>query len=328
MAREMPYIAAIGEAIHLEMARDESVLYFGQNIATTDDDPFLAAFGHDRVRVTPISETAEIGMAVGAALAGYRPVVELYMAEFMLVAMDQVVNEAPRFRYMSGGKVKVPLVLKAGYGFTAGWAGQHTGSIYSMFMGVPGLKVVLPATAADAKGLMATAIRDDNPVCFFHHYLLTLEHGEVPEGEYLVPFGEAAVRRTGKDVTIVAIGWMVDRALAAAERLAADGVDAEVIDPRTLAPLDTATILESVAKTGRLVLVDQATRHGSASAVIAAEVADQGFDSLRAPIKQVTALDASIPYSEPMERFVLPDEDKIVAAVHQVLGSAPVAAQA
>jgi pyruvate/2-oxoglutarate/acetoin dehydrogenase E1 component len=326
MAREMPYIAAIGEAIHLEMARDESVLYFGQNIATTDDDPFLAAFGHDRVRVTPISETAEIGMAVGAALAGYRPVVELYMAEFMLVAMDQVVNEAPRFRYMSGGKVKVPLVLKAGYGFTAGWAGQHTGSIYSMFMGVPGLKVVLPATAADAKGLMATAIRDDNPVCFFHHYLLTLEHGEVPEGEYLVPFGEAAVRRTGKDVTIVAIGWMVDRALAAAERLAADGVDAEVIDPRTLAPLDTATILESVAKTGRLVLVDQATRHGSASAVIAAEVADQGFDSLRAPIKQVTALDATIPYSEPMERFVLPDEDKIVAAVHQVLGSAPVAA--
>ena len=326
MAREMPYIAAIGEAIHLEMARDESVLYFGQNIATTDDDPFLAAFGHDRVRVTPISETAEIGMAVGAALAGYRPVVELYMAEFMLVAMDQVVNEAPRFRYMSGGKVKVPLVLKAGYGFTAGWAGQHTGSIYSMFMGVPGLKVVLPATAADAKGLMATAIRDDNPVCFFHHYLLTLEHGEVPEGEYLVPFGEAAVRRTGKDVTIVAIGWMVDRALAAAERLAADGVDAEVIDPRTLAPLDTATILESVAKTGRLVLVDQATRHGSASAVIAAEVADQGFDSLRAPIKRVTALDATIPYSEPMERFVLPDEDKIVAAVHQVLGSAPVAA--
>ncbi len=326
MAREMPYIAAIGEAIHLEMARDESVLYFGQNIATTDDDPFLAAFGHDRVRVTPISETAEIGMAVGAALAGYRPVVELYMAEFMLVAMDQVVNEAPRFRYMSGGKVKVPLVLKAGYGFTAGWAGQHTGSIYSMFMGVPGLKVVLPATAADAKGLMATAIRDDNPVCFFHHYLLTLEHGEVPEGEYLVPFGEAAVRRTGKDVTIVAIGWMVDRALAAAERLAADGVDAEVIDPRTLAPLDTATILESVGKTGRLVLVDQATRHGSASAVIAAEVADQGFDSLRAPIKQVTALDATIPYSEPMERFVLPDEDKIIAAVHQVLGSAPVAA--
>ena len=189
MAREIPYIAAINEAIHQEMARDDSVLYYGQNLATTENDEFVKAFGNDRVRVTPISETAEIGMAVGAALAGLRPVVELYMAEFMLVAMDQVVNEAPRFRYMSGGQVKVPLVLKAGYGFTAGWAGQHTGSIYGMFMGVPGLKIALPATAADAKGLMATAIRDDNPVCFLHHYLLTLEPGEVPEGEYLVPFG-------------------------------------------------------------------------------------------------------------------------------------------
>jgi acetoin:2,6-dichlorophenolindophenol oxidoreductase subunit beta len=321
MAHELPYIAAINEAIELEMARDERVLYFGQNIATTDDDPFLKAFGADRVRVTPISETAEIGMAIGVALAGYRPVVELYMAEFMLVAMDQVVNEAPRFRYMSGGQVTVPIVLKAGYGFTAGWAGQHTGSIYSMFMGVPGLKVALPSTAADAKGLMATAIRDDNPVCFFHHYLLTLEHGEVPDGEYLVPFGEASVRRAGKDVTIVATGWCVDRALAAAERLAGDGVEAEVIDPRTIAPLDMGTIIESVAKTGRLVLVDQATRHGSVSAVIAAEVAEQGFDLLAAPIKQVTALDATIAYSEPMERYLLPDEDKIIAAVGSVLGT-------
>jgi acetoin:2,6-dichlorophenolindophenol oxidoreductase subunit beta len=326
MSHELPYIAAIGEAIQLEMARDESVLYFGQNIATTDDDPFLKEFGGDRVRVTPISETAEIGMAIGAALAGYRPVVELYMAEFMLVAMDQVVNEAPRFRYMSGGKVKVPLVLKAGYGFTAGWAGQHTGSIYSMFLGVPGLKVALPSTAADAKGLMATAIRDDNPVCYFHHYLLTLEHGEVPDGEYLVPFGVASVRRPGKDVTIVATGWTVDRALAAAEVLSEHGIDAEVIDPRTLAPLDTDTILESVAKTGHLVLVDQATRHGSASSVIAAEVADSGFASLKAPIKQVTALDATIPYSEPMERYLLPDEEKIVATVRAVLDTAPVPA--
>src|SRR5919197_3486574 len=177
MARELPYIAAIDEAIHLEMERDARVLYFGQNMATTQNEPFVDAFGRDRVRVTPISETAEIGIAIGAAIAGYRPVVELDMAEFILVAMDQVVNEAPRFRYMTGGQVKVPLVLKAGYGFTAGWAGQHTGSIYGMFMGVPGLKVVLPSTPADAKGLMATAIRDDNPVCFFHHYLLTLEPG-------------------------------------------------------------------------------------------------------------------------------------------------------
>jgi acetoin:2,6-dichlorophenolindophenol oxidoreductase subunit beta len=326
MAREIPYIAAINEAIHLEMARDDTVLYFGQNLATTENDEFVKAFGHDRVRVTPISETAEIGMAVGSALAGLRPVVELYMAEFMLVAMDQVVNEAPRFRYMSGGKVKVPLVLKAGYGFTAGWAGQHTGSIYGMFMGVPGLKVALPATAADAKGLMATAIRDDNPVCFFHHYLLTLEPGEVPEGEYLVPFGQADIRRTGGDVTIVATGWMVGKALAAAESLASEGIEAEVIDPRTLEPLDIATIVTSVEKTGRLVLVDQATRHASASAVIAAEVAEHAFPALQAPITQVTGLDATVPYSEPMEAYVLPDEAKIAGAVHQVLGSAPVIA--
>ena len=326
MAREIPYIAAINEAIHLEMARDDTVLYFGQNLATTENDEFVKAFGHDRVRVTPISETAEIGMAVGAALAGLRPVVELYMAEFMLVAMDQVVNEAPRFRYMSGGKVKVPLVLKAGYGFTAGWAGQHTGSIYAMFMGVPGLKVALPATAADAKGLMATAIRDDNPVCFFHHYLLTLEPGEVPEGEYLVPFGQADIRRAGGDVTIVATGWMVGKALAAAESLASEGIEAEVIDPRTLEPLDVATIVTSVEKTGRLVLVDQATRHASASAVIAAEVAEHGFSALKAPITHVTGLDATVPYSEPMEAYVLPDEAKIAGAVHQVLGSAPVTA--
>src|SRR4051794_3253436 len=321
MGRELPYIVAINEAIHLEMERDDSVLFFGQNMATTENEPFVDAFGRDRVRVTPISETAEIGIAVGAALAGYRPVVELYMAEFMLVAMDQVVNEAPRFRYMSAGQVKVPLVLKAGYGFTAGWAGQHTGTIYGMFMGVPGLKVAVPATAADAKGLMATAIRDDNPVVYFHHYLLTLEHGEVPEGEHVVPFGEAAVRRTGGDVTVVAIGAMVGTALAAAETLAAEGIEAEVIDPRTLAPLDMPRILESVEKTGRLVLVDQATRHASASAVIAGEVAGAGFGALKAPIKQVNALDATIAYSAPLEAALLPDAEKNAGAVREVVGS-------
>jgi pyruvate dehydrogenase E1 component beta subunit len=194
-----------------------------------------------------------------------------------------------------------------------------------MFMGVPGLKVALPATPADAKGLMATAIRDDNPVLFLHHYLLTLESGPVPEGEHLVPFGQAVVRREGTDVTLVATGWTVGHALRAAEQLAAEGVSAEVIDPRTIAPLDTATVLESVAKTGRLVLVDQATRHSSVSAVIAAEVAEHGFSSLRAPIVQVTALDASIPYSKPMEDFILPDTGKIVAAVRQVLGAGVVA---
>ena len=322
MARELPYIQAIAEAVHQEMGRDETILYFGQNLGLNDEDPFLKAFGADRVRVTPISETAEIGMAVGAAFAGYRPVVQLYMAEFMLVAMDQVVNEAPRFHYMTGGQVKVPLVLQAGYGFTAGWAGQHTGTIYGMFMGVPGLKIAVPSTPADAKGLMTSAIRDDNPVILFHHYLLTLEHGDVPEGEHVVPLGEAAIALEGSDVTIVGIGAMVGKALGAAEQLASEGISAEVIDPRTLAPLDLATILASVEKTGRLVVVDQATRHGSAAAVIAAEVASEGFSSLKAPIKLVTSLDATIPYSEPMEQYLLPDEAKIVDAVQQVVAVA------
>jgi pyruvate dehydrogenase E1 component beta subunit len=195
-----------------------------------------------------------------------------------------------------------------------------------MFMGVPGLKVAVPATAADAKGLMTASIRDDNPVVFFHHYLLTLEHGDVPEGEHVVPLGQANVVREGDDVTIVGIGHMVGRALEAAEQLAGDGVSAEVIDPRCLAPLDTETILGSVAKTGRLVVVDQSTRHGSAAAVIAAEVASEGFSSLKAPVQLVCALDATIPYSEPMEAYLIPDAPKVVAAVQQVLGEAPVPA--
>lgn len=315
----LPFIAAVDAGIHQEMRRDANVLYFGQNMATTENHEFVAAYGHDRVRVTPISETAEIGMAIGAAMAGYRPVIELYMAEFMLVAMDQVVNEAPRFRYMSGGQVKVPLVMKAGYGFTAGWAGQHTGSLTAMFMGTPGLKVVVPSTPSDAKGLMATAIRDDNPVVHLHHYMLTLEHGEVPDGEHLVPFGKAAVRRAGGDLTIVATGWMVHRALAAAEKLAKQGVHAEVIDPRTVAPLDLATILKSVSKTGRLLLIDQAPRHVSVSSHIAGDVAQHGFSMLKAPIVQVTARDSTVPYSEPLEAYVIPDEARIIAGAKALL---------
>jgi pyruvate/2-oxoglutarate/acetoin dehydrogenase E1 component len=316
---QMPYIAAIDAGIHQEMRRDANVLYFGQNLATTENHAFVAAYGPNRVRVTPISETAEIGIAVGAAMAGFRPVVELYMAEFMLVAMDQVVNEAPRFRYMTGGQVEVPLVLKAGFGFTAGWAGQHTGSLTALFMGVPGLKVVVPATAADAKGLMATAIRDDNPVVYLHHYMLTLEPGEVPDDEYLVPFGKAEIRRAGGDVTIVATGWMVSRALKAAEQLAKEGIHAEVIDPRTVVPLDLETILRSVDKTGRVVLVDQAPRHASVSSIIAAEIAEHRFGVLKAPVVQVTAADTTIPYSEPLEAHVIPNEAGIVAAVHKIL---------
>jgi pyruvate/2-oxoglutarate/acetoin dehydrogenase E1 component len=315
---QMPYIAAIDAGIHQEMRRDPSVLYFGQNLATTENHEFVASYGHDRVRVTPISETAEIGIAIGAAMAGFRPVVELYMAEFMLVAMDQVINEGSRFRYMSGGQVRVPLVLKAGYGFTCGWAGQHTGTLTALFTGVPGLKVAVPATPADAKGLMATAIRDDNPVVFLHHYMLTLEKDEVPDGEYLVPFGKADVRRAGGDVTVIATGWMVPRALAAAQQLEKEGIGAEVIDPRTVAPLDLETVLKSVDKTGRVVLVDQATRHASVNGFIAGEIAEHRFTSLKAPIVQVTAANTTIPYSEHLEAHVLPDETRIADAVRRV----------
>jgi len=319
MAREMMYGDAIASAIAEEMQRDRDVVFYGQNMAMTERDPMLKKFGRDRVRIAPISETAEIGIAIGAAMTGLRPIVELWMSEFMLVAFDQVINEAPRFRYMSGGQVKVPLVLKAGFGFCAGWAGQHSNCIYHTMMGIPGLKLVVPSTPADAKGLMTAAIRDDNPVVYLHPYMLTLEKGEVPEGEHVVPLGLADVKRPGSDVTLVAVGWMVKKALASAERLAEEGISAEVVDPRTLAPLDVQTIVASVKKTGRLVLVDQAPRHSSAAAVIAGEVAEHGFEHLRAPIRMVTALDASVPYSEPLENFVIPNEDKISDAVRSVM---------
>ncbi len=320
MPREMMYNDAISAAIMEEMQRDPSVVLYGQNLAMTERDPMLKRFGKDRVRIAPISETAETGIAIGAAINGLRPIVELWMSEFMLVAMDQVINEAPRLRYMSGGQVKVPLVLKAGFGFAAGWAGQHSNCLYGTMTGIPGLKIALPSSPADAKGLMAAAIRDDNPVVYLHHYMLTLDTGEVPEGSFTIPFGVADVKRKGSDVTIVATAWMVKKALAAAEQLAQEGISAEVVDPRTLAPLDTDTIIASVKKTGRLVLVDQAPRHSSAAAIIAAEVAEKGFEYLRAPVSMVTALDTSIPYSEPLESFVLPNEEKIVNAVRAAVG--------
>ena len=319
MAREMMYGEAIAAAIAEEMERDSSVVFYGQNLAMTERDPLLRRFGKKRVRIAPISETAEMGVGVGAAITGLRPIVELWMSEFMLVAFDELINEAPRLRYMSGGQVKVPLVFKAGYGFAAGWAGQHSNCVYHAMMGIPGLKIALPSTAADAKGLMAAAVRDDNPVVYLHHYMLTLDRGPVPEGEHVVPFGVADVKRAGSDVTIVATGWMVKKSLAAAELLAKEGVSAEVVDPRTLTPLDVETIAKSVKKTGRLVLVDQATRHASAAAIIAAEIAEHCGNALKAPVKMVTALDTSIPFSEPLENYVLPNEAKIVAAVKSVL---------
>jgi acetoin:2,6-dichlorophenolindophenol oxidoreductase subunit beta len=326
MPREMMYGDAIAAAILEEMQRDPSVVFYGQNMAMTERDPMLKRFGKNRVRIAPISETAEIGIGIGAAMTGLRPVVELWMSEFMLVAFGQVLNEAPRIHYMTGGQVKVPLVLKAGYGFCAGWAGQHSNCIYHSMMGIPGLKVVVPSTPADAKGLMTAAIRDDNPVVYLHSYMLTLDKGEVPEGDYVVPVGVADVKRSGTDITIVATGWMVKKSLLAAERLSEEGISAEVVDPRTLAPLDHRTILESVKKTGRLVLVDQAPRHSSAAAIIAAEIAEHGFEHLRTPLKMVTALDAPVPYSEPLENYVVPNEEKVIQAVKSVMAKQAVAA--
>jgi pyruvate/2-oxoglutarate/acetoin dehydrogenase E1 component len=319
MQKDMMYVEAIATAIIEEMQRDSSVIFYGQNMGMTERDPMLKMFGKDRIRITPISETAELGVAIGAAMTGLRPIVELWMSEFMLVAFDQVLNEAPRLRYMSGGQVKVPVVFKAGYGFAAGWAGQHSNSLYHLFMGTPGLKVALPSTPADAKGLMKAAIRDDNPVVYLQHFLLTLEKGDVPDGDYVLPFGVADVKRAGSDVTIVATGWMVQKSLAAAEALAKEGISAEVIDPRTIAPLDVHTIVNSVKKTGHVVLVDQAPRHGSVAVVIAGEIAEHAFSALKAPVRLVTAADTPVPFSEPLEKFVLPDENKIVQAVKSVL---------
>jgi pyruvate/2-oxoglutarate/acetoin dehydrogenase E1 component len=320
MPRAMMYAEAMATAITEEMTRDSDVIFYGQNLGMTDRDPLVRKFGKNRVRITPISETAEMGIAVGAAFTGLRPVVELWMSEFLLVAMGQLLNEAPRLRYMSGGQVKVPLVFKAGYGFSAGWAGQHSNCIYHTMMGIPGLKVALPSTPADAKGLLAAAIRDDNPVMYLHHYMLMLDKGSVPEGDHVVPFGVADVKRAGNDVTIVATGWMVTKSLAAAETLTKDGISAEVIDPRTIAPLDVDAIVKSVKKTGRLVLVDQAPRHASVAAIIAGEVAERGFQYLKGPVRMVTALDTSVPYSEPLEKFVMPNEEKIIEAVKTLLG--------
>ena len=319
MGKEMMYGEAIATAIIEEMQRDPSVVFYGQNMGMTERDPMLKIFGRDRVRITPISETAELGIAVGAAMTGLRPIVELWMSEFMLVAFDQVLNEAPRLRYMSGGQVKVPVVFKAGYGFAAGWAGQHSNCLYHLVMGTPGLKVALPSTAADAKGLMKAAIRDDNPVVFLQHFLLSLEKGEVPDGDYVIPLGVADVKRVGTDLTIVATGWMVQKSLAAAAQLEEEGIDVEVIDPRTLAPLDVNTIVESVKKTGRVVLVDQAPRHASAAIIVAGEIAEHAFSVLKAPVRLVTAEDTPVPFSEPLESFVLPNENKIIQAVKSAL---------
>ncbi|MBI3949041.1 MAG: alpha-ketoacid dehydrogenase subunit beta [Acidobacteria bacterium] len=321
--REITYVQAINEAITEEMERDERVFLMGEDIrlsAFGQTAGLVERFGPERVRNTPISETGFVGAGIGAALTGFRPIVEIQIASFFWVTMDQVCNQASKLRYMSGGQATLPLTIRSLYGVIGSAAAQHSETLYSSFLNVPGLKIAVPSTPYDVKGMLKTAIRDDNPVLFFEHMRLGAKKGPVPEEEYLVPLGQASVVREGSDATVVAIGWMVDLALEAATSLAAEGISVEVVDVRSLVPLDRETILQSVGKTGRLVVADEAHKTGSAASEIAAVVAEEGFALLRAPIKRVTALDTPIPFSPVMEQFVIPDAGKIAAAVRQVLG--------
>ncbi|HZU05137.1 MAG TPA: alpha-ketoacid dehydrogenase subunit beta [Chloroflexota bacterium] len=323
--RELTYAQALNEALHEEMARDPTVWVLGEDIAAGRGGIFgvtkglLDRFGPERVRNTPLSEEIIVGTAVGAAVTGTRPVAEIMYVDFIGLAMDQIVNQAAKMRYMFGGKARVPLVIRTQEGAGRGNAAQHSQSLEAWFVHIPGLKVVVPATPEDAKGLLKTAIRDDNPTIFLEHKVLYFTKGPVPEGEYTIPFGQAAVRRRGDDVTFVGIHTMVQRGLAAAERLAReDEISMEVIDPRTLVPLDIDTIVESVKRTGRLVIGHEAYARGGIAGEIAMQVLERAFDYLDAPIVRVAGANVPIPYNANLERAAIPQEEDIVAAVRQL----------
>jgi 2-oxoisovalerate dehydrogenase E1 component len=330
---------AIREALREEMRRDERVFLIGEDIGVKGGfgGPFGVTlglsdeFGSERVRDTPISESAIVGAAVGAAVMGLKPVAEVQYGDFIFSAMDQVVNEAAKLRYMSGGQVRVPMVLRVPTGAT-GRGAQHAQSPEAFFLHVPELKVAAPSTPYDAKGLLKTAIRsEDGPILFFEHKLLyggrgyrseraALQvAGPVPEGDYLIPFGKARIRREGGDVTILCKLLMVYKSLAAAEQLSREGIEAEVIDPRTLVPFDKETLLKSLEKTGRLVIVEEDNKRNGWAAEVAAMIAEEAMDYLDAPIKRVSALDLPIPASPPLERSVIPDEEKIIKAVKEIV---------
>ncbi|WP_019014934.1 alpha-ketoacid dehydrogenase subunit beta [Elioraea tepidiphila] len=316
-------IQAINEALAEEMARDPRVILFGEDVEISvmgDTRGLRATFGPDRVRNTPICETVMTGMAVGAAAAGYRPICHMMYGNFLYTGMDAIANQAAKLRYMTGGQIKVPVVYMGVFGAGRSSAAQHSDAMHPMFMNLGGIKVVLPASPADAKGLLKSAIRDDNPVIFLQAAGRGGEAGDVPDEEYTIPLGVAEVKRAGKDVTLVAIGAMVRPAMRAAETLAGEGIEAEVIDPRTLMPLDEATIVASVRRTGRLVVVDEARDVCSAASHIAAVVTEAAWDALKAAPKRVTVPDVAIPYSPPLEKALLPDPERIAAAVRATLG--------
>ncbi len=333
MARTISYREAINEALASEMERDESVVVMGEDNAGGEGSPGeMDAWGGvlgvtrglyhrfpGRVLDTPISESAFIGAAIGAATRGLRPVAELMFIDFMGVCFDQIFNQAAKFRYMFGGKALTPVVIRTMYGAGLRAAAQHSQALYPVFTHIPGLKVAVPSSPYEAKGLLIASIRDDDPVIFCEHKMLYDTTGEVPEESYALPFGEANVVRDGDDVTVVAIGRMVSVALRAAEELAAGGVQCEVIDPRTTSPLDLDTILESVQNTGRLVVVDEATPRCNMATDISAQVAQQAFGALRAPIEMVTAPHTPVPFSDALEDLYIPDPQRVVNAVKSVV---------
>ncbi|MFD7992252.1 alpha-ketoacid dehydrogenase subunit beta [Streptomyces mexicanus] len=333
MARTISYREAINEALRQEMERDPSVIVMGEDNAggagsPGEDDAWGGVLGvtkglyerfPGRVLDTPISESAFVGAAVGAATRGLRPVVELMFIDFMGVCFDQIFNQAAKFRYMFGGKAVTPVVVRTMYGAGLNAAAQHSQCLYPVFTHIPGLKVVLPSSPYEAKGLLIQAIRDNDPVIFCEHKALYDMTGEVPEDSYTIPFGEANVVRDGDDVTVVALGRMVSVAEEAAAELARQGVQAEIIDPRTTSPLDSDTILESVENTGRLVVVDEATPRCSMATDIAALVAQEAFGALRAPIEMVTAPHTPVPFAQTLEQLYIPDAQKVANAVKKTM---------
>jgi pyruvate dehydrogenase E1 component beta subunit len=319
---KMTYLMAIGEAMREEMRRDRSVFILGEDVASNifgATTGFIEEFGRERIRNTPISEGAIAGAATGAAMAGMRPIADFSLAPFMYVAMDQIVSMTAKSTYIYGGQTRVPLVMRAAMLYGKGNAAQHSDRPYSTFMTIPGLKIIAPSCATDAKGMFKSAIRDDDPVLCFEDGNCWFVPEEVPDEEYLTPLGLADVKRAGSDVTVVAVAGAVAHALAAADLLAADGIAVEVVDPRTLAPMDTDTILASVAKTGRLVVADPAHEVCGAASQIAAVVAEHGFRHLRAPVTRVTTPQTHIPYPTPLEAPLFPSAERIVTAVRSVL---------
>ena len=322
--REIFYNQAIKEALQEEMKNDPSVVLWGIDIgpyggANAATKGLYEEFGAERVIDMPVSELAYVGMGVGAAATGIRPVIELQFSDWITLASEMIINQAAKMRYMFGGVMEIPMVVRAPVGGYLSAGAQHSNSFESMFSFVPGIKVVMPSTPYDAKGLLKSAIRDNNVIVFFEHKKLYGVKGEVPDNDYTVPLGQAEVKREGKDVTIVTYAYMVSMCLSAAEKLAQEGVDVEVLDLRTIDPMDKEAILRSVEKTSRLVIVQETWGDCSVSSEVSAMVAEHGLYYLDAPIVRVTAEDVPVPFSPVLEEFVLPSEQKIVNAVHRVL---------